>query len=290
MRYPFEDAGGLSEQKGVCAGVATIHRILAGAMDITSLTRLESPKSVRPLILYVGDDQSVFDGLLERLLSSGFLVRAVETMSAAWRSIVQVSPFAVIIDATQPRARWRPWELCRDLSECRRFLVVMVFGDGQEGAADRVKAFEHGANQCFQLGPGFQDDLAAYVEMQRSQVSAFPVAPQLRVGKGVCVRIAWETRQVVRGDCMVSLSPKEFALLQLLKNHSSRVVPEREIIRTLWKTSVCPASRANLKQVVKHLRSKIEVDPPHPQYLVNVRGLGYCLKVDLMNGSGVHNT
>lgn len=78
--------------------------------------------------------------------------------------------------------------------------------------------------------------------------------------------------------------------MQVLKKHSGHVVTERDIVMALWRTRVCPASRGNLKQVVKHLRSKIEVDPVHPQYLVNVRGLGYCLKVDLMNGSGVHDT
>lgn len=231
----------------------------------------------------------MFDHLLQRLLSSGFLVRVVETMSAAWRSIVQISPFAVAIDATHPSARWRPWELCRDVSECHRFPVVMVLGDGQDHAANRARAFEHGADECFALGPEFYDEIGAYVEMQRSRLG-ISEAPQLLAPRDVRVKIDWETRQVVRGNQVISLSPKEFALLHLLKSHFGHVVSEREIVRALWRTRVCPAARSNLKQVVKHLRSKIEVDPRHPQYLVNVRGLGYFLKADLMNGSGVQDT
>ncbi len=253
-------------------------------MDHRPLTQLGPEKAVSTLILYVGDDQSVFDHLLERLLSSGFTVRVVETMSAVWRTVLQLSPFAVVIDATQPTARWRPWELCRDLSDCQRFPVIMVF-DGKDGSGDRAKAFEHGADQCFHLGPSFYDELAAYFEMQRSRLGTFAAEPRLLAQRDPRIRIDWETRQVARGDHRVSLSPKEFALLQLLTNHSGHVVTEREILKALWKRTQCPAARANLKQVVKHLRAKIEVDPQHPKYLVNIRGIGYRLQVDLRDAS-----
>ncbi len=259
-------------------------------MELTPSNRSGTTETAHPLVLYVGDDRLVFDRILERLLGSGCHVRVVETVTAAWRSIVQVSPFAVVIDGTQPNARWRPWELCRDLAECHRFLVVMVFGDGEDNAADRAKAFEHGADQCFSLGPRFYDELAAYVQMKRSRLGTLAVAPHSPAPREMRIKIDWETRQVVRGGRTISISPKEFALLQLLKNRSGRVVSEREIVRTLWRRSVCTASRGNLKQVIKHLRSKIELDPQHPQYLVNVRGLGYYLKPALTDGYGVRDS
>ncbi len=262
-------------------------------MDLTSLARSEPATEIRPLVLYVGDDRFVFDHLLERLLAIGYLVRIVGTMSAAWQSVVQVSPCAVVIDGTQPSARWRPWELCNDLAACRRFPVIMVLGNGRDDAVNRRKAFEHGADQCFSVGPGLYDDLAAYVAMCQARTFA-TVEPgtlavptgQLAVPRDQSVRIDWETRQVVRGERMVSLSPKEFALLELLASRSGHVVPEREILKALWKKTRTPAARANLKQVVKNLRGKIEIDPQHPQLLVNIRGIGYRMQGDLKDGPG----
>ncbi len=53
-------------------------------------------------------------------------------------------------------------------------------------------------------------------------------ASQLLASRNVWAKIDWGTRQVIRGNRVVSLSPKEFALLQLLKTHFGHVVSERE--------------------------------------------------------------
>jgi DNA-binding response OmpR family regulator len=260
-----------------------------GDMELSPLNCSGTAETTRPSILYVGDDKSVFGQIIERLLCRGCHVRVVETVTAAWRSIVQASPFAVVIDATQPSARWRPWELCRDLSECHRFLVVMVLAEGEEAATDRARAFEHGADRCFSLGPRLNEELIAYLAVERSRPGIYSMVSEFPAPRDGRVKIDWETRQVVRGSRRISLSPKEFALLQLLKTHSGHVVSKREIEKALWKRSHCPAAESNLKQVVKHLRSKIEADPQHPQYVVNIRGIGYRLQAGLTDGSGVHD-
>jgi DNA-binding response OmpR family regulator len=256
-------------------------------MEHSPLNPSSTAETTRSSILYVGDDKSVFGLIIERLLGRGCHVRVVETVTAAWRSIVQEFPFAVVIDATLPSARWRPWELCRDLSECHRFLVVMVLREGEEAASDR--AFEHGADQCFASGPRLYDELTAYVELHRSFPGAYNMGSEFSAPRDGQIKIDWETRQVVRGSRRISLSPKEFALLQLLKNHSGHVVSKREIEKALWKKSHCPATESNLKQVVKHLRSKIEADPQHPQYVLSIRGIGYQLQVGLTDRSGIHD-
>ncbi len=265
-------------------------------MDVASASRYEPASASRPLILYVGDDHLVLDHLFKRLVSTEFVVRIVGTMSAAWQCIVQVSPFAVVIDATQPSTRWRPWELCRDLSACRRFPVIMVLGNERDDAVARSKAFEYGAEQCFSLGPGLYDDLVAYLAMWRNRQASEagpgqgPVpASELVPPSDRIVWVDWETRQIVRGERMISLSPKELALLQLLVSRSGHVVPVCEIIKALWNRTRCAAARANLKVVVKNLRGKLEVDPKHPQFLVNVRGVGYRMRVNLKDGANYRN-
>lgn len=78
----------------------------------------------------------------------------------------------------------------------------------------------------------------------------------------------------------VSLSPKEYALLAYLYNRPGQVCSKDEIGRAVW-----PEYQAGgifdyqIENLVRRLRTRIEVDPADPQLLMTVRGLGYKLMV-----------
>ncbi len=76
----------------------------------------------------------------------------------------------------------------------------------------------------------------------------------------------------------VSLSPKEFALLAYLHARRSQVCSKDDIGRAVW-----PEYEAGgifdyqIENLIRRLRTRIEVDPANPQVLFTVRGLGYKL-------------
>lgn len=76
----------------------------------------------------------------------------------------------------------------------------------------------------------------------------------------------------------VSLSPKEFALLAYLYERRNQVCSKDEIGRAVW-----PEYEAGgifdyqIENLVRRLRTRIEVEPADPQLLFTVRGLGYKL-------------
>ncbi len=54
---------------------------------------------------------------------------------------------------------------------------------------------------------------------------------------------------------------------------------------------VSPAERGvGSNAIIYRIRVGATELTPYPQHLLNVRGLGYRLKVDLLNGSSVHDT
>lgn len=76
----------------------------------------------------------------------------------------------------------------------------------------------------------------------------------------------------------VGLSPKEFALLAYLYERRNQVCSKDEIGRAVW-----PEYEAGgifdyqIENLVRRLRTRIELDPASPQLLFTVRGLGYKL-------------
>jgi len=76
---------------------------------------------------------------------------------------------------------------------------------------------------------------------------------------------------------LVALSPKEFSLLAYLDAHRGKVCSKDEIGRSVWSEYQEGVFDYQIENLVRRLRTKIEVDPNAPQLLLTVRGLGYKL-------------
>jgi hypothetical protein len=83
---------------------------------------------------------------------------------------------------------------------------------------------------------------------------------------------------VVRVDRrVVELSPKEFALLAYLHTRCGEVCSKDDIGDAVWPEYHEGVYDYQIENLVRRLRSKLELDPASPQLLLTVRGLGYKL-------------
>lgn len=77
---------------------------------------------------------------------------------------------------------------------------------------------------------------------------------------------------------VVTLSPKEFALLAYLYERRNQVCSKDEIGRAVWpEYDASGIFDYQIENLVRRLRTRIEADPANPQLLFTVRGLGYKL-------------
>jgi DNA-binding response OmpR family regulator len=85
--------------------------------------------------------------------------------------------------------------------------------------------------------------------------------------------------QVTVGEQAVELTPAEFNLLKHMVENAQRVVPPKELLRVVqgYDAGDQHAARQAIKWYVHRLRGKIEPDPNHPRYILNVRGVGYTM-------------
>lgn len=85
---------------------------------------------------------------------------------------------------------------------------------------------------------------------------------------------------VVRVDRrIVELSAKEFVLLAYLYERQGQVCSKDDIGVAVWPEYREAVYDYQIENLVRRLRSKLELDPANPQLLVTVRGLGYKLVV-----------
>jgi DNA-binding response OmpR family regulator len=75
----------------------------------------------------------------------------------------------------------------------------------------------------------------------------------------------------------LELTPPEFRLLTCLMQNAQRVVPPEELVQAAqgYAPEYPNEARELVKWYIHRLRRKVEEDPRHPRYIVNVRGVGY---------------
>ena len=86
--------------------------------------------------------------------------------------------------------------------------------------------------------------------------------------------ISVDGHSVKRGGTPIQLTPLEFDLLLALARRPWQVFSREVLLEQVW--GYRHAADTRLVNVhVQRLRSKIELDPEHPEIVVTVRGIGY---------------
>jgi DNA-binding response OmpR family regulator len=94
---------------------------------------------------------------------------------------------------------------------------------------------------------------------------------RIPVGEGV--ELDRRAHAIRRDGHLISLRPRELALLEFLAMHPGRAFTREELLKHVWHDAVGHGRMVDV--YVFWLRSKIERDPAGPVHLVTVRGSGY---------------
>jgi two-component system alkaline phosphatase synthesis response regulator PhoP len=93
---------------------------------------------------------------------------------------------------------------------------------------------------------------------------------------------------VQRDNLSFRLTKRELQLLTHLARRAGQVVPKEELLQEVWGCGAEACGMpAQVKNLVKRLRQKIEPDPENPRYLVTIYGHGYMVPIQPEDGSEV---
>jgi DNA-binding response OmpR family regulator len=224
-------------------------------------------------VLVVEDDERTAAFLADNLRADGFRVAVAGEAGEALRAIEVRRPDLVLLDLSLQGGSSGLAVLDRVRSadgigtRIDPSLPVIILS-GRAAEIDRVRGFQRGADD-YVVKPFWYPELLARVEAVIRRAHG-------RVGMGTLVvgelSLDPVTRTVRLGDAPVSLSAKEFALLQTLARQPTRVFPKAELLRDVWGYASLGQTRtvdAHACRLRKKLGSK--------RWVVAVRGVGYRL-------------
>jgi DNA-binding winged helix-turn-helix (wHTH) protein len=85
-----------------------------------------------------------------------------------------------------------------------------------------------------------------------------------------------ETRELLRGDAPVALSPKAFELLTILVAGRPRAISKSDLQERLWPATF--VVEKNLANLVSEIRDAIGDDPSNPRFIRTIRRFGYAFR------------
>jgi len=147
---------------------------------------------------------------------------------------------------------------------------VIVLGDSQSDALDRVRALERGCDD-FLARPFSYEELLARIRAVLRRTA--PAGHEVRRAGTIAADLA--TRTVTVGGIAVSLAGKEYELLLKLLTDPTRVFTKEQLLRDVWGFRSLGRTRT-LDSHASRLRRKL-VAVGAGEVVVNVWGVGYRL-------------
>jgi two-component system phosphate regulon response regulator PhoB len=162
--------------------------------------------------------------------------------------------------------------LCARVRAAEMSIPVLMLCPGSS-EADRIWGLEVGADDVLPEPFGLAECLARCRALVRRHQLGLEATSELRCG-AVTMRV--EEHRVSRDGQDVTLSPREFRLLQFFLEHPRRIWSRDELLTRVW--GELEAVELDPKTVDVHirwLRLKLEADPAQPALITTVRGQGY---------------
>ena len=161
-------------------------------------------------------------------------------------------------------------ETCRELRRRGVWTPVLML-TARDAVGDRVVGLDAGADDYLTKPFSFEELLARLRALSRRAPAERPVT--VEVGD---LRLDPAAHRVWRGQTELSLSAKEFALLELLMRRPGNVLTRGQLLEGAW--DMAYERRSNIVDVyVRQLREKID-RPFGSDTIETVRGVGYRLR------------
>jgi DNA-binding response OmpR family regulator len=219
-------------------------------------------------ILIVEDDQKLNNILQRGLAQEHYAVdQSFNGKDALEKGLLEQYDL-IILDVALPGLNGL--EVCRQLRKQRSQTSILML-TARDSVEDRVAGLDSGADDYLVKPFAFSELLARVRAMMRR--TAGERSPQLRVAD-LCMDTL--TREVHRGDDAVTLSAKEYAVLEYLMRNSGRVLTRQMIVEHAWDYSFDPMSNV-IDVYIRYLRRKLD-DGREPKLIHTVRGVGYQMK------------
>jgi len=219
-------------------------------------------------ILLVEDEAGLRLTLQDRLRSEGYAVETAADGVQGLEKALEGQFSLIILDLMLPRKSG--FDVCDELRQAGISTpVLMLTARGQ--TMDKVLGLKIGADD-YLTKPFEMVELLARIEaLLRRSAASGRVSSTYSFGP---VRVDFRSTEVHRSGERLTLSAKEFQLLQYFIEHSGETLSREKLLHEVWDYQSTPSTRT-VDVHVAWLRQKLEDDPRRPQWILTVHGMGY---------------
>lgn len=222
-----------------------------------------------PNILVVDDDADLREFLRDYLSKQGFLVRTVDSGTAALEMVEKTVPDLIILDLNLPTITGDV--VCKEVKESNPEIQVIML-TAKDTTPDVVHGLSLGADDYIKK-PFDIDELLIRIKTRLKQ-------KRLNYESLSLADLEFNPRTMVvkRADKTINLTPQEIKILEYLLANKGNVLSREMILSRLWKTNPDIETRV-VDVYIGYLRKKI--DAPFKQKLIHsVRGFGYKISTE----------
>ncbi|MBL7742674.1 MAG: response regulator transcription factor [Chitinophagaceae bacterium] len=221
-------------------------------------------------ILIVEDEKKIADALRQGLTENSFRAEVAYDGVIGWK-VFQNRPFhLVILDINLPGMNG--YELCKAIRAADPAVPVIML-TALNTLDDKIEGFDAGADDYIVKPFDFRELLVRIRALLKRIHRTVATGTLLHAGN---LQMNLDSKEVTREGKPISLTAKEFQLLEYFLRNKNRVVSRVDISLHVWDIDF--DTRTNVIDVyVNYLRKKIDKDFDEPLIHTQV-GMGYILK------------
>lgn len=222
------------------------------------------------MIWCVEDDASIRDIEIYTLLSTGFEAKGFEDGKVAWEALKSEKPDLILLDVMMPEMDGIEFlKKIKDSSAFGDIPIIMATAKGSE--YDKVKSLDMGADDYLVKPFGMMEMISRIKAVLRrckpkQEVSFLKVKDLI---------LNMEERTVFIKEEKVSLTYKEFELLQLFLAHPGKVYTRDILYNEIWGADYIGESRT----VDMHIRTLRQKLGEYGEIIETIRNVGYRMEV-----------
>jgi len=218
-------------------------------------------------ILIVDDEQRIREMIREYTILEGYEMDEAADGASALDLFGQKDYNLIILDVMMPKIDG--WTVCREIRKTSQVPIIMLTARGEE--YDKLFGFELGVDD-YMVKPFSPKELLARIKaIVRRNANAAQRDSSAEAISYDGLKIEFNSRNVYVDGALVSLTPKNYELLNYFIDHPNRVFSREQLLNAVWGYDFYGEDRT----VDTHIKMLRESLGEYRKFIVTVWGTGY---------------
>ena len=220
-------------------------------------------------VLIVDDEPQLLRALQVNMEAEGYRVLTALDGVAALRHAEGSHPDVIVLDLGLPDMNGV--DVITRIRRTSSTPIIVL--SARHGSVDKVRALDAGADDYVTKPFGLDELLARLRAAGRRGSTPETAEDEAPVDVGD-FEVDLANRKVARDGTAVRLTPREWAILELLVRNPGRLITQQQMLRKVWGPGSDNETHY-LRVYMGQLRRTLEADPARPRHLLTEAGMGY---------------